>query len=337
MGQQKPKIGVIGVGGMGARHAHNLATMVADAELSALMDVDRDRLAAIARDTGARPFTDGHALIRDDDVDAVVIASSDPTHADLALACLAAEKPVLCEKPLATDLAEAAAVVQAEATLGRRLIQLGFMRVFDLAHQDVKSLLDTGDLGRPLMFRGVHNNHHFGRERTAEEVATNSAVHDFHSAEWLMEDDVATITARHVPAVEDRPASCRLLLIQLTFERGGLGTIEVNADSGYGYEVSVEMTCEHGIVTSAEAATPMVKRAGQRSAAIAPDWLVRFDLAYLAEIRAWVEALRQGMTIGPSAWDGYRSLVLAEATMRSIETGQPVSPQGMTRPALYGR
>ena len=108
-------VGVIGTGGMGARHARNLSTQVADARVAAVMDLDRSRAEAVAAECGdARAYGDAEALIADPAVDAVVIASPDPTHAALTLACLAAGKPVLCEKPLAASLAEAERVVRAE-------------------------------------------------------------------------------------------------------------------------------------------------------------------------------------------------------------------------------
>ena len=65
-----------------------------------------------------------------------------------------------CEKPLAPSVAEALAVVEAEVSGGRRLIQLGFMRQYDPQHVLVKEALDRGDIGRLLMFRGVHSNLH---------------------------------------------------------------------------------------------------------------------------------------------------------------------------------
>jgi myo-inositol 2-dehydrogenase/D-chiro-inositol 1-dehydrogenase len=125
------------------------------------------------------------------------------------------------------------------------------------------------------------------------------------------------------------------MLLQLAFERGGIGTIEVNADSGYGYEVMVEVTGEAGLITSAEAPSPTIRSQGSRSSPIAPDWLERFETAYLFEIEAWARSLAAGNAEGPSAWDGYISLAVAEAAIHSIETGQPEQVRAMDRPSLY--
>jgi myo-inositol 2-dehydrogenase/D-chiro-inositol 1-dehydrogenase len=329
-------VGVIGTGGMGARHARNLVAQVPEARVAAVMDLDTARAEAVAAECGgAQAFGDGEALIADPAVDAVVIASPDPTHAALTLACLAARKPVLCEKPLAASLADAERVVRAEADLGRRLIQVGFMRVYDPAHQAVKGVVEAGELGRPLMFRGFHGNLDGGRSRTVEDVMFNSAVHDIHSARWLLGREVVTAFALCVPGASGAPDSCRLAQLQLTLDDGSLAAIVVNADSGYGYEVEVEVTGELGAVRSPQGPHPLVRRAGTQGQAVEADWLTRFQDAYVAELRAWIGALQAGRTEGPSAWDGYASLAVADACLRSAHCGAPQAVKQIDRPALY--
>src|ERR687886_583305 len=125
-------VGVIGTGAMGTRHALNLHRYVAGARVAALYDLDRDRAAQVApRCGGAQVFGDPVELIQAAGVDAVVIVSPDPTHAALVQECLRSQKPVFCEKPLATTTADALAVVEAEQNLGRRLIAVGFNRRVD--------------------------------------------------------------------------------------------------------------------------------------------------------------------------------------------------------------
>src|ERR1700712_5592899 len=96
-------IGVIGTGVMGAEHARLLASETPGAHLAAVCDANAERARAAA--SGAAVFADPAALIASPAVEAVVIASPDATHAELALACLKAGKPALCEKPLAAATA----------------------------------------------------------------------------------------------------------------------------------------------------------------------------------------------------------------------------------------
>jgi myo-inositol 2-dehydrogenase/D-chiro-inositol 1-dehydrogenase len=155
------RVGVIGVGGMGGRHAVNISHRINGATVGGIFDMETSRASEVARQCGdAQVFDSVDALIDSAEIDAVVIASPDSTHASLALACVRAGKPVLCEKPLAPSVVEALVVVEAEVNRGKWLIQLGFMWQYDPAHVKVKQALDRGDVGRLLMFRGVHCNLH---------------------------------------------------------------------------------------------------------------------------------------------------------------------------------
>ena len=330
------RVGVIGTGGMGGRHARNLAHRVSGAELVAVMDVDQARAGVLAGECGgAAVFDSGPALIGDPSVEAVLIASPDPTHADLAVACIEAGKPVLLEKPLGIDIADAKRVLEAEVAGGRKLVQVGLMRTFDPQHSALRAAIDAGTIGRPLLFRGVHSHWKAGEVRTAVNVIVNSAVHDIHSARWLMGDDVATAYTSHVVDVPERPDSTRLVLLQLTFRRGGLASIEVNLDCNYGYEVIVDVTGERGTLRTPSVSTPILRKDGGAARAIETDWLERFEMAYRIEAEAWVRAARAGGATGPTVWDGYCAMRVAEAAERSLGSGRAEAVLDEARPALY--
>src|SRR5438105_1703975 len=125
------RTGVIGVGVMGAEHARLLSHVVSGSEVGAVFDVDAHRADAVAASCAARVVDDPMVLIKDDLVDAVLVASSDQTHEQFVLACLAAGKPVLCEKPLAPDVDGCLRIIAAEGEIGRRLVSVGFMRRYD--------------------------------------------------------------------------------------------------------------------------------------------------------------------------------------------------------------
>jgi len=328
----------VGVGGMGGRHAHNLATATAGVRVAAVMDVDRTRAEEVAAACGgAGAFTDAHDLIADDDVDVVVIAAPDPFHAELASACLETGKPVLCEKPLATSIEDARAVIEAETKLGRRLVQLGLMREYDPAHAALKQVITRGDIGKPHYLRGTHNNSRLEFSRTAEDVIVNSAVHDIHSIRWLFGKDVEQVFAQTMPADPARSETCRLLVVQMTMAGGGLATIEVNSESGYGYEVEVEAVGAEGSARTNSLTAPVLRTAGTAARAVEPDWLQRFDTAYMLEAQAWTRSLIEGVPTGPTAWDGYAAMAVADACIRSVASGRPEAVELIDRPALYDR
>lgn len=330
------RVGIIGCGEMGEVHAMHLQQKVQGATLSAIMDTSTDRLQSITDTCGTcQTFTNANALIEDPDVDAIVIASPDHTHAKLALKCLAAEKPVLCEKPLATTEVDAKRILDAEVALGRRLLQVGFMREYDESHLLLEQALNKPELGHRLMFRSRAVNPSKDIERPVDEVVTNSAIHDFHTARWLMGEEIERVYVQHFPYHPARIGTCRLMNISLVFSSGALGSILINSECGYGHEVEVEVTTERGQVNIGDPANPVVRHANHESRTIHPSWRERFDAAYLSEISAWVSDVSAGPPSGPSAWDGFRSLVVSEAVKQSAQSGNPEQVPQTDRPVLY--
>ena len=321
---------------MGKRHAMNLTHKIPSVCVTAVMDVDSEKASQVAEACGgASIYDDAYHLIEDQEVDAVLIAAPDRFHADLTLACLKAGKPVLCEKPLATTVADARAVVEAEIASGKRLVQLGFMREYDPAHLRAREVGKSGRLGRLLYFQGTHINRLSGAQRTIEDVITNSVVHDLHSARWLMEDDIHQVYTHYIPAEPDAADTARFVSIQLAFRNGALGQIECNADAAYGYEVDVKLVGERGTVSTNGLSSAVVSSSNTRGQWVEDDWLQRFETAYLNEMHAWVHALLSEKSSGPSAWDGYVSMVASEACIASAKSGQPVVIEPVETPALY--
>ena len=330
-------IGIIGTGGMGGRHAVNLNDEVAAANVAAIMDVDAARASEVAALCGgAAVYTDAEQLIAAAEVDAVLIAAPDRFHAELARACVAAGKPVLCEKPLATRGEDARAVVDAEVAGGKRLVQVGFMRQFDPAHIAVKQVSDSGSQGKALVFRSVHINPAKDLVRSIEELITNSAIHDIHSARWMMGEEIARVHTAHIPCSPSLPHSARYVMIQLHYRNGALGGIECNSEAGYGYEIMVSITGETGMVQTSPLPSPVVRHSNARSQWVEEDWLQRFRVAYIDEAQAWVQSIIDGEATGPSAWDGYVSILVADASIESGKSGLPVDVDVPQKPAIYG-
>ncbi len=327
-------VGVIGAGEIGAVHSENLARRTRRARVTAVMDVDGERAEAVASACGARAYTDAAALIADPAVDALLVATPDATHADLTIAAIEAGKPALCEKPLATTAADAQRVLRAELAAGRRMTQVGFMRIYDRSHVEVRRLLRRGDIGRALRFRGMHINPYRG-VTTIDRVMVNSLIHDIHSARWIMDAEVESVFARWVPAQPDEPRSARFASVLMTFEGGAIGSMDWSGNSNYGYEVTMEITGETGTAGTVSHTSPILRQGSRISQAVTPNWPERFADAYIDEAQIWIDSILSGQPTGPSAWDGYMSLVVAEACIRSTQTGQPEMPQSIKRPAIY--
>jgi myo-inositol 2-dehydrogenase/D-chiro-inositol 1-dehydrogenase len=333
------RVGIIGVGVMGADHARVLASHVSGAVLQAVHDADAARAKAVADETGARSVAaDAFALVRDPNVDAVLVASPDATHKALTLACLEARKPVLCEKPLAPTAAECREVLAAESKLGRRLVQVGYMRRFDPAYVEMKSRLRSGGLGAPLMFHCVHRNVSAPSWFDSRMAVGNSAVHEFDIARWLLETELAAIQVfRPKAARADSPGAPVFLVLETA--RGQLVNIEIFIDAAYGYDVRGELVCEKGTIALAPPGRTEINLELARGSAYPADWRPRFADAYRLQAQAWIAAIVGGAGVGArdgaSAWDGYAAAAVAEAGLQSLAENRSVPISLSEKPALY--
>ena len=127
-----------------------------------------------------------------------------------------------------------------------------------------------------------------------------------------------------------------LLLMQMSLGGGCLATVEVFVAAEYGYEVTAEIVAERGTAVTLQPDTALVRSRHARSVAVPRDWIARFQDAYLAEVIAWVRSVQLEQAFpGASAWDGYMSLVVADACIQSLQRGTPVPVPAPERPDLY--
>ena len=319
-------IGIIGLGNMGECHARNVHLQIDNAEAKAIMDIDPQQVEAAARTCDRAHFCNtALELIHHPAVDAVVIASPDSTHAELTLACLDANKPVLCEKPLALTALGAHKVIEKEIKIGRRLVQVGFMRHYDPPHLKVKQAVEAGAVGRPILFKGFHRNKDpdpCAEDDFSEAVIVNSAIHDLDSCRWFLGQEIVTVHAKGTNTDPTLGANaCDLITIHLSLSGGCLGMIETYVNAKYGYEVGVEIVGETGTIQTEPSVGSVLRSQRSVCQSVHADWLQRFELAYLNELRSWCTSLGNTTSSGPTAWDGYSSLVAAEACVRSLQTG----------------
>lgn len=329
-------IGVIGAGVMGGDHALTLAGFVQGAVPVAISDVDADRAEAVASLARIkRIHTDARALIEDPGVDAVLIASPDATHEGLVLACLTAGKPVLCEKPLAPTVEGCLRILEAETAIGKRLIQVGFMRRFDPGYLAMQSALKSGQVGAPLLMHCVHRNASAPDWFDSGMLISNSAVHEIDVARWLLDDEFAsaTVFGRRTPGSSDLVDP---QFIVLESQQGILVDIEVFVNARYGYDVRAELVCSNGTLTLAPRPPVQIRSSGQEIARFADDWRAHFSAAYRHQLQAWVNSIQTGVPTGASAWDGYAATRTAAACWEASQSGQTAGINLQGRPKLYG-
>jgi myo-inositol 2-dehydrogenase / D-chiro-inositol 1-dehydrogenase len=320
------RVGVLGVGMMGTFHADALSKRVRGARVTVVSDFLADRAAEVAGKVGARVEADPMAAITDAEVDAVLIASPGAAHAEQLNACLDRKIPVLCEKPLTTDIHSAYAIVQKEKALGQPLIQVGFMRRFDPEYEALRKLIADGGLGKPLIVHCVHRNPAVGDHFSSEFMIRDSVVHEVDSVRFLLGEEITSIEVIKGAATSRAPHGTHdPMLVIFETESGAIATDEIFVRTGVAYEVRTEVVGEAGSAFIGLDQNMQVKSSdGRWGGKITPSFLERFGQAYDIELQRWVDAAKAGTIDGASAWDGYAAVAVCEAGVLALRSGAKV-------------
>jgi scyllo-inositol 2-dehydrogenase (NAD+) len=325
-------IGVLGVGAMGKRHAENIRRLVPHARLIAIADVSAEHARRVASELEIdHAFASMEEMLERKDIEAVVIATPDKFHAQDIQAAAAAGKQILCEKPLALNLLDARAALNAVAKAGVYL-QIGFMRRYDPGYATARKRIEAGEIGEPVVFKSI------GRDKDAPPISSyesrlngmlfyNNTIHDFDLARWLMRDEVKEVQAYTTVAIRPEVAKFGDIVagvVNLQYRNGAIGNIESYVQAVYGYDVRTEIIGSKGSILVGSLAqtsvTFLTNQGGTQP--LADHFLSRFDDAYIAEVQDFVENILHDRTPRVTGEDGLRALEIAVAAEQSSVQGR---------------
>jgi len=327
------RFALIGAGRIGRIHAANLVTM-AGAELACVADTDVAAAQTLARLHGAR-IVPAREAIADDSVDALLIASSTDTHADLIEAGARAGKPIFCEKPLDLDL-ERAARCLAVAEQAGILLHLGFNRRYDPGFARIRSEIAAGGIG-PLATLAITSRDAapppLEYVRRSGGLFRDMMIHDFDMARWMMGEEPVQVYARGACFVEpgfEAAGDVDTAAVLLTTASGRICQITNSRHCSFGYDQRIEAFGELGMLRAENATATRVERAdraGFTSEPALPFFLERYAEAYRLELADFLKALAGEPVQLATGRDGLRALAIADAAQRSHDSGLPVAVQ----------
>ncbi|MBN2495581.1 MAG: inositol 2-dehydrogenase [Deltaproteobacteria bacterium] len=326
-------IAVLGAGRIGRLHAENAAHRIPGVALKAVCDVRLDAARALAGELGAAlACEDPDEAIGRDDVDAVLVCSSTDTHADLIERAARAGKHVFCEKPIALDLEVIDRALETVASAGVTL-QVGFNRRFDPSFRRLHDLVRGGALGAPHMLRISSRDPEpppLDYVKVSGGLFLDMAIHDFDMARFQMgceaEEIFATGAALVDPAVGEL-GDIDTAVICLRFANGALGCIDNSRRAVYGYDQRVEVFGSKGMAAAGNRKPDSVELSDAEAVRGAKPlyfFTERYAESYLEELRAFVQAVRDGAPSPVTGLDGRMPVVMGLAARRSLEQGRPV-------------
>ena len=330
------RIGMIGPGGMGQAHIDRIHTVIAGGHVVAVCDVDEVRAKEVADRIGGTVHPDSQSLIAAHEVDAVMICSYGPAHEADVLACIAAGKPVFCEKPLTPTAAAALRIMEAEQAAGRRLVTVGFMRRFDRSYRQMKELLDSGELGEILMVHCAHRNPTVPEIYTWDMAINDTAIHEIDTMRWLLGEEF-------VSARVDKPKKTSLrfahlqdpLVLVLETETGVRVDDEIFVNAQFGYDIRCEAVAEKGTVSLGDQHVIEVRDGAGHRNAVARDHNDRFRGAFVTEVQEWIDAVGRGEHTGSTSWDGYAAACVCDAGVQALTDEGVVKVEMVDKPAFY--
>lgn len=333
------RMAVVGAGRIGLVHAENLAHHVRGARLVAATTANPDRAAEARQRCGNIEVypTLAHLLERQKSgLDAVVIASSTSAHLENITACARAGLHIFCEKPLALSLADCDRAIAAAEEAGVSLM-LGHVRQFDPGYQAAKARIEAGDIGRPVVFRAIAGDQDppppsFADPNVSGGLITDAGYHDLYLARWLMGDEVIRAYAEGDALVDPALGAVGDVdnaVVDFRFAGGALGTLFVSRTTRYGHDVRVEIIGQEGALHVGylrQTPVNLLTRQGVLHDVV-PDTAARYAGAFVAELQAFVDSVRDHRPPPVTGHDGRATLAIGLAATRALHLRQPVQVQ----------
>ena len=330
---KKLNIGIVGAGRIGKVHAQSIVYHIPEAQVVMVTDVVGAAAQALAEQYGIERWsTDYMDIVNAPDIDAVLVCSPTPTHADISIAAMKAGKHVFCEKPVDLTIEKIKETARVAQETGRKL-QIGFNRRFDHNHGRVQQLAANGTLGNVEIVKITSRD----PEPPSPEYAASSGglyidmmIHDFDMAMFLAGCDVDEVYATGVSIVDPRigeAGDVDTAIVTLKFANGALGVIDNSRRAAYGYDQRVEVFGSLGMAAGENDGDSTVKVS--TAAGVTGDkpqyfFLERYMASFIEEMKQFVAAVNHDTEVPVGIHAGLMSVVLAKAAKKSLDEHRPV-------------
>jgi myo-inositol 2-dehydrogenase/D-chiro-inositol 1-dehydrogenase len=331
------RIGIAGLGRLGKRHAEALAFCTRHCQLVAACSPVADERQFAQQYLGvARLYEDLESFLANPEMDAVVLVTPTSLHADQTIAALQAGKHVFVEKPLALNVGDCERVLAVAEQHPAQVAMVGFVRRFDPSYLNAHASVTAGKIGTPFLVRSQTCDQNdpdgfFVRfAPTSGGIFMDCSVHDIDLARWMLNRPKALrafasgTIALHPALSEFGDVDNGLAIVE--FEGGARAVFYASRTMAHGHETSTEVIGTAGKLTVGEhAANNRVIQSDQYGVrhGVVKDFYERFEIAFGAEMAAFVAACRGEQALSLTLSDALEATRIGLAITRSLHSGLP--------------
>ena len=329
------KAGIIGAGRIGKVHAKNIAMFVPELEIKAVADpFMNEGTESFLKGLGIPVISkDAEDVLKDPEIEAVLICSSTDTHADFIIPAAAEGKHIFCEKPVDYDISRVREAIAAAKTAGVKL-QIGFCRRFDHNHRAVYDMVRSGKVGKVNLIKISSRDPEpppVSYVKVSGGIFCDMMIHDFDMARFLAGEEVEEVSA--IGSVLVDPAigeagDVDTAVVTLKFKSGAIGIIDNSRKAVYGYDQRVEVFGSRGAALNANDTPNTAVFYGAEGTVSSSCYQVMWDRytgAFVSEMQAFAQAVSENQEPPVTGEDGLYPVLMAVAAAKSLREGRPVN------------
>lgn len=339
MASARLRVGIAGLGRLGARHARMLSRRVRDVDLVAACSPLAEERAWATRELGlTATYTAYDELLRHSGLDAVVLVTPTSEHASHITAALDAGKHVFSEKPTSLDLAACRRVEEAADRHRDLKVLIGYVRRFDASYRDAYDKVCGGAIGSPFMVRShtLDQNDPSGFfvrfAPTSGGILLDMSVHDIDAARWFLGGPAPRrVFATGTVAVHEGLRACGDLdnaVAICEFEGGRIACFQASRTMAHGHESATEIIGTKGrigIGTNPRLTRVEVADAHGVRNECTPTFYERFEDAFATELQAFVDAVLRDAPLPLTLHDATEATRIGIALSESVRRGNAVT------------
>ena len=326
-------VAVIGTGRIGVLHVENISSLRQKAKIVAVADPYASNLEKLRQDFAIpKIYKNYKDVINDEDVDAVIIATSTNTHAEISIEAARAGKHIFCEKPVDTDPKRILEVIEA-VEQNNIIFQTGFNRRFDHNFRRVREHVIAGSVGDVQIVKVTSRDPappSIEYVKISGGIFNDMMIHDFDMVRYLSGSEVIEVNAYGSVLVDPeigKAGDVDTAIVSLKFANGALGVIDNSRKAVYGYDQRVEVFGSKGQAVAANDKPSTVELSTKSSVTtdkIPHFFLDRYTGAFLAQFIEFFDAIKEDREPICNAVDGLRSVEIALAATKSLKENRPV-------------